>query len=377
MQKELIGRGATQLLSEYLSSLNVKKLLLVTGKSSYQNCGAQQAFDAVLAGYDCFYYNEFSPNPKFEEVMSGVELARGEGVDLIIAVGGGSAIDVAKCIAAFYPSPGQELQLATGESRLEVDPLPSIAVPTTAGTGSEATHFAVIYVDGKKYSLAAQSLLPIAVILDSTYSENLPPYITASTGFDALCQAVESYWAVGSTTESRAYAAEAISLLLTHLPISVNAPKQLSREKVLYAAHLAGKAINISKTTAPHALSYTITSLYGVPHGHAAALTLGAFFAYHAPEKALEINGHLTSEEFQLRMTELFNLLGVTSPAEAKRFWYELMKNCGLDLKLGNTKVSESPELGSIVASVNLERLKNHPVKFSEAQLLELLGTVP
>ena len=377
MQKELIGRGASLLLPEYLSSLAVSKLLLVTGRSSYHNCGAQGVFDAALAAYDCFYFDEFSPNPKFEEVMAGVEISRSENIDLIIAVGGGSAIDVAKCIAAFHASPGLELQLATGDSKLEVDPLPTIAVPTTAGTGSEATHFAVIYVDGKKYSLAAQSLLPVAAVLDSVYSENLPPDITASTGFDALCQAVESYWAVGSTAESRAYAAEAISLLLKYLPASVNAPERLSREKVLYAAHLAGKAINISKTTAPHALSYTITSLYGVPHGHAAALTLGAFFVYHDPEKALAVNGGLTVEQFRLRMKGLFDLLGVNTPEEAKNFWYELMETCGLDLKLGDSKVSLSPKLDVIVASVNLERLQNHPIKFTEVQLLELLGTVP
>jgi alcohol dehydrogenase class IV len=376
MQQELIGRGSTQLLTEYLSGLTTSKLLLVTGKASYHDCGAKQAFDALLAGYDSFYFDDFSPNPKFEEVMAGVKISRRENIDLIIAVGGGSAIDVAKCIAAFHRSPGLELQLAKGESKLEVDPLPIIAVPTTAGTGSEATHFAVIYVEGKKYSLASQSLLPAVAVLDSVYSEDLPPYITASTGFDALCQAVESYWSVGSTSESRGYAIEAISLLLNYLPTAVNAPEESSREEVLYASHLAGKAINISKTTAPHALSYTITSLYGVPHGHAAALTLGAFFTYHDPLKGLEMNGDLSSEQFQSRMKDLFDLMGVITHAEAKIFWYDLMQTCGLDLKLGDNTVALSAELGKIVASVNLERLKNHPVKFSEAQLLELLKTI-
>lgn len=377
MQKELIGPGSTELLSEQLVALSAHKLLLVTGKASYSNSGAQKAFDSLLTGYDYFHFDKFSPNPKFEEVMAGVELSRRENIDLIVAIGGGSAIDVAKCIAAFYASPGLELKLATGEITLKNEPLPVIAVPTTAGTGSEATHFAVIYVEGKKYSLAAQSLLPAVAVVDSVYSEGLPPYLTASTGFDALCQAVESYWAVGSTTESRAYAAEAIRLLLRYLPGAVNFPESSSREKVFYAAHLAGKAINISKTTAPHALSYTITSLYGIPHGHAAAITLGAFFTYHDPLGDLALNGGLTPEQFHSRMKELFDLFGVTSPAAAKKSWYELMESCGLSLKLGRHSVAASPELETIAASVNLERLKNHPVKFSETQLLELLGTIP
>ncbi len=308
--------------------------------------------------------------------MAGTKLCQQVGAEAIVAIGGGSAIDVAKSIAAFRSRPGQEKGVALGEQPLGATTLPVLAVPTTAGTGSESTHFAVIYVDGKKYSLADPSLMPVAAILDPAYTDALPPYITACTGFDALCQAVESFWAVGATEESRSYAEKAISLLVANLEQGVNQPNNTVRDHLLRAANYAGRAINLSKTTAPHALSYTITSLYGIPHGHAVAMTLGAFFPFHEPQAAKRLN-KLSRSEYGDTYTQLLNLLGVRTSAEARDSWYQRMNDCGLDLCVAGQSIAISTDIEKIVSRVNLERLGNHPVDFTSEQLVELIRSIP
>ncbi len=377
MQQAFFGRECSSKIIEVLTALNANKLLLVTGQNSYSSCGAKQVFTKLLAPYDVATFDNFSPNPEFEEALEGARLCRDTGAEAIIAIGGGSAIDIAKSIAAFNTVPGNEKALATGKTKLSSATLPVIVIPTTAGTGSESTHFAVIYVDGKKYSLASPLLMPAVAILDPQFTDALPRYITACTGFDALCQAVESFWATGATTTSRGYAQQAISLLVPNLRKVVNQPDRDSREKILRAANFAGKAIDISKTTAPHALSYTITSLFGVPHGHAVAMTLGAFFSLHDKGNSLPLSEGITEQQFTETHRQLLTLLGVDSGDAARSFWYEMMADCGLDLNLGSDFIANSPEIESIVSGINMERLGNHPVKLSADQLIDLVKNIP
>jgi len=219
--------------------------------------------------------------------------------------------------------------------------------------------------------------MPTTAILDPIYTDDLPPYLTACTGFDALCQAVESFWAVGATAESRRYAEQAIAILIANLEQAVNQPCEAVRDDILRAANYAGRAINLSKTTAPHALSYTITSLYGTPHGHAVAMTLGAFFPFHEPRANATLNGKLSRSKFLDTHEQLLNLLGVDSASQAKTMWYQLMAACGLDLHLAGQNIANSPDIEKIVSRINLERLGNHPVHFTAEQLVELIRSIP
>src|SRR5690606_25840825 len=150
--------------------------------------------------------------------------------------------------------------VATGDSLVERDGPPLLAVPTTAGTGSEATHFAVVYIDGVKHSLAHPLLRPDLVILDPLLTYAMPPGLTAATGLDALSQGIEALWAVGATTKSVGYAARAVELAAGALETAVIAPDRTARRAMMEAAHASGLAIDISKTTAPHALSYAIST---------------------------------------------------------------------------------------------------------------------
>ena len=289
------------------------------------------SFDRLdLAPYinalDPVRFSGFTPNPKMEEVMDGVEVFKASGCDTILAVGGGSPIDVAKCIKKYSESDA-----------------PIIAIPTTSGTGSESTHFAVVYENGNKLSVAAPDLLPDIVILEPATLRNVPEYTRKATMLDALCHAIESHWAKKATPESKGYAEKAIELILKYKDAYL-ANEEEGNRGMMEAANLAGQAINISTTTAAHAMCYKITSMYGFQHGHAAAICLPEVWKY------IDDNSGITREEFVGIITEL----GMEYP------------------------VSNDPEadIEILADSVNLQRLSNNPVMFDRDQLVAMYRNI-
>ena len=286
------------------------------------------------------YYTEISANPKHEEIQKAQNILQDNKYDTIVAFGGGSVIDFAKAFR-FYNN----------------NHVPLVAVPTTAGTGSETTQFAVVYVNGVKTSLDDISILPDVAIVDSQFIENAPQYLKASCAMDAYCQAIESYWAKKATDESKKYALQAIELCRKYLLEAVVTNHTEANEKMSLAAHLAGKAINISRTTAAHALSYKVTSKYGIPHGHAVALSIAGLF-----EQNIEA---LSCEE----QNALFYAMQINK-ADIRSYFHKLMSEIGLEYnleKLGITAVDE------IVDSVNMQRLSNNPKNLSRENLIRIL----
>ena len=247
-----------------------------------------------------------------------------------------------------------------------------IAIPTTSGSGSEATHFAVIYIDKKKFSLSHEFILPICSIVDSELTKNLPKEIAASSGMDALCQSIESYWAVNSSDISKEYARDAIKLIIENLENYVNENNEENREIMAKASHLAGKAINISKTTAAHAISYGFTSYLGIQHGHAVSLTLPYFIKFNNEISEESNNDKRGVEYVKNTMKELFDLLSVKTSMEAQKKIINLMQRIGL-----KTELSESADkINLILNSVSLERLENNPRKVKREDLMEILKNI-
>ena len=367
-----LGRGESGRLAEELQRRQARRLFLVTGKASYRACGAEQALAPLLSPYAVRSFDDFAPNPEFADAAAGALQCRQHRPDVIIGVGGGSVLDMAKLINAFQAHPDHERELALGRRAVTNPLLPLVAIPTTAGTGSEATHFAVVYSDGRKHSLAASELLPEVAIVDAAFTDHMSPYLTACCGFDALCQAVESYWSLGADAESMAVAVTAIEALVRWLEASVKQGSQPARDGVMRGAHLAGRAINRSKTTAPHALSYALTKDYGIPHGHACAITLGQFFEIHQQTSATDSQPWLGP-----RMRDLYRLLGVADAEQARQWWYGLMQTCGLETRLSRLGIGrEEGAVERIVAGVNLERLGNHPIALSPEILEQVLARV-
>ena len=233
-----------------VSLFDKKKVFLVTGRMSYKLSGAKETLSELLADEDVTHFPDFSLNPKLDEAIKGARLARCNKIEVIIAVGGGSVIDMAKLVKAFLNNPRNEQKIVLGEKSLSDPSVPLIVVPTTAGSGSEATHFAVVYIDDQKYSLASPHLQPNFVILDGSLIQSNSKYQKACNGLDALAQGIESAWAVNSSRESQKNALKAVKVCSQNLSKFVNGKFVLDvSNKMLTAANLSGQAINISKTT--------------------------------------------------------------------------------------------------------------------------------
>ena len=365
MQTDYVYDGAIIELPIILDYENVKNLLIFTGKNSF--LPFKETLEKKLEGRNFKYYNDFSANPKIEEVEKAVETID-RTFDMIIAIGGGSVIDFAKCykfavdndcsVRDYFKNPFK----ATKKTKLT-------AIPTTAGTGSEATQFAVIYVDGTKHSLDDKTILPDYKIVDAEYVKNLPRYLKACCGADALCQAIESYWAVNSNEKSKHYSKRAIALCRDYFEKYVNSNDYFFAEKMSEASYLSGCAINITRTTAAHAISYPLTSKYSIPHGHAVALSIAKLTFYNFANITEEnLNDKRGVDYVETTMEELYGLLQTN---DIEVYFNKLFGDIGLEMdfkKLGITNFDE------IINSVDLDRLSNNPVKITKKFFSELFG---
>ena len=325
-QVEFVYRGSIENLYKILREEKIKKALVFTGKKSFENIKPQVEKELQCCEYA--YYNDFETNPKEEDVKKAISKLEND-FDIIIAVGGGSVIDFAKAFRYYLKT---DVKL--------------VAIPTTAGTGAESTQFAVIYIDGVKHSLDEKSILPNYAIVDSQFVENNPRYLKACTAMDAFCHSIESYWAVMATDESREYAKKALILCRDNLVNYVNTEEQVYSDNMMLASHLAGKAINISRTTAAHALSYALTSKYGIPHGHAVAITMLLIIKYHLNNFTPKLNS-LISEIEEI----LSNSIG--------KFLNIILEKINLNQIIPNI------DINYVLSNINIERLKNHPIEIN------------
>jgi alcohol dehydrogenase class IV len=292
------------------------------------------AFDLFDISFPCEVtrFSDFTSNPVYEDIMSGVDVLRKNECDFIVAIGGGSSIDTAKAIKYF-----------------DRTNLPFMAVPTTSGTGSESTHFAAIYKNGEKESIADERLLPEYIILQADLLKTLPLYQKKCTMLDALCQAIESWWSKRATQNSILYSKEAIELILGNMK-SYLQNDDAGNEKMLFASNLAGKAINITTTTAPHAMSYKLTTLYGLPHGHAVAICL--------PKVWRRMKNY----------DDIANALVRTTHGDAISFFEDMLQK----LDIQPPQNAQEDDLEILTNSVNLQRLSNNPVQFTKDTIRQL-----
>ena len=368
-QTEYFGEDSLRQLVNIAHSHKAKKVLVVTGKKSFILSGAKAYLSDLFKDLEVVTFSDFEVNPRLDDVRGGIKILRDYEPQLIVAIGGGSVLDMAKlvnCLGA--NSHRNPVDIIKDSTLIEHEGLPLVAVPTTAGTGSESTHFAVVYVRGKKYSLAHNFILPKYAILDSRLLLAVPQGIAATSAMDALSQAVESYWAVGSNSESQAFSREAIGIILENIVPAVIMKEKAAIQELFSASNLAGKAINIAKTTAPHAISYSITKRHNVPHGHAVGLTIGSFFIINS-RKDLPLNDSRGREHVDAIMTDLFCLFSCNSGLQCAEKINEIMSLIGLETDATQLGLISEGHIDFIVDSVNLERLSNNPVAVSNTIL--------
>jgi len=362
-QKEYFGYGSISNLKQILGQEQADRIFLITDKNAFEASGAAKEVEKQEIPYSKF--SRFSPNPKIEDIEKGFEEFKREKYWAIVAIGGGSSIDVAKSIKLFHFNETDEK-------------IPLIAVPTTSGSGSEATYFIVYYVRKEKQSKGNPVItLPDYAILDPSFTMSLPQGVAASTGLDALAQAIESYWCINATEESKDLAAKSIKLTLGNLEKAVNNPDKESRKFMMLAANLAGHAINITKTTAPHSIAYPITSHFGIPHGHAAALTLAEMLEYNAGvTKKKDCSDSRGPEYVKNTINELVKILGASDIKEAKQKITELMSSTGLKTRLSELGLQKVDLALIVKKGFTPERVKNNPRILTEDNLRKILNKI-
>lgn len=370
-QSVYIGSHAIERLPEILRSFSPKRVFVVSGKASFEQSGAKKALDHLLDPKQVIRFSDFSPNPKLEDIARGIEAFQTAQPDIVISIGGGSVIDTAKTINALSHHAAPWERYIVGQTPLSSPGVPLIAIPTTAGAGSEATHFAVVYIDHVKHSLAHASMLPQVAIIDPTLTYSLPPEITASTGADALCQAIESLWSVHSTQESMLYAQQSLDLCVQSLWATVHQPTPETRHAMSLAAFNAGQAINISKTTACHALSYPLTSRFGITHGQAVILTLPGILRHNFSVSHKNLNDPRGAAHVRRAIESVFNAFQVTGIEEAEHRLNTYITSLGLANRLSDFGISKD-HIDGILSEASIERMKNNPRTLSALEAKQL-----
>lgn len=262
---------------DFMSNNGVKRPLIVCDKPALERGALQPFFDKAQGILDYAVYDGVLPNPTVEQVETGLAVYKEHNCDGILAFGGGSAMDCAKAIGARVVRPKKTVNQMKGLLKVGRKLPPFFAVPTTAGTGSECTVAAVI-TDEKthlKYPVNDFNLIPHYAILDPKLTSSLPPFLTATTGMDALTHAVEAYIGHGNTRKTKRQAEQAVKLIFDNLyEATVNGTNLNARDNMQKAAYLAGLAFTRAYVGYVHALAHALGGKYGIAHGFANAVLL-------------------------------------------------------------------------------------------------------
>jgi alcohol dehydrogenase class IV len=354
-----VGPGSTRRLCDFIAGAGHRRVLIVTD-AMLVKLGLVEPVRAALAarGADVVVFDGIVPDPTHEVLVRGHAAVRAQRSDAVLALGGGSAIDAAKVIAAMATT-GKTPQKLIGMLKVNKPPLPLFAIPTTAGTGSEVTVAAVVTdpVRHEKAAVIDPKLVPMAAALDPLMMKGMPKHITAATGMDALTHAVEAYLNRWPHPETAGLCLAAVRLIFENLPRSFENGEDLeARESMALASLYAGLAFTKAYVGYVHAFSHKIGGMYGVPHGLANAITLPYVleFLVDAPYA-------------QARMAELARVIGEGSEGDseavlAQRFLErvrELNRSVGIPEKLDALKPEDVAE---VAHAAMIEAYRDYPV---------------
>lgn len=347
-QKVARGRDSLKKIPAMMEQLGIRKPLIV-GSDRLTGILLRKVPELLISPV----YSGYHPNPDLKDSADGVILFRRDGCDGIIAIGGGSCLDTAKAVKARLNA-GDEAAMKANRLE-EKTACPIIAVPATAGTGSEATQTAVVYEDGNKLSLSHPTLRPDGVVLDASLLDSLPEYHRKSCALDALAQGIESFWSKAATEDSRVHAYLAILGVLDNLTAYLSGDPHAA-EEMMDAAFQSGKAIQITRTTAAHAMSYRLTKELGIAHGHACMLTLPVLWEMM-----------LDREDMQETLLQLSDRMRLGDPRMGPKLLWGIL----YDLEMEIPPMPDAGTLDRLADGVNAERLSNHPVLLTREEIRE------
>ncbi len=355
------GKGRRKEIKELSAGLGAERGLLVADPFFFTNGLVdeimEQSQGAIIASF-----GELSPNPDVAEVDACAEVIRQKEIGFVVALGGGSSMDCAKAAASIALTQDSIRKYHGTGLAMPLEHLPLIAVPTTAGTGSEVTCVSVLsdHANGKKSPIVSDGFFPAYAIIDPELTYTMPPKVTAGTGIDVLAHALEGFWSKGHQPICDACALHAADLVFKYLYRAYENPAdELAREKMCEASLIAGLAFTLPKTTASHACSFPLTNLHHIPHGEACGLTLDHFARINA------------KGEEGYRIEEFAKRLGFADAAAMADAIHELKEKLHLrnDLKDLHLREEQIAELVKISRHPNLY---NNPVEITDEMLDEM-----
>lgn len=370
-KKIVFGNGSILTLATHVKEHHAQNPLIVIDKNLAKT-GMQERIASILVseGIKFTVYDKVEPEPRIETVDEGAALAVKNKCDMVIGIGGGSAMDVAKAIAVIATNKGAAVDYL-GLNKVPKAGLPKIMIPTTAGTGSEVTFTAVFVRKNlkKKEGMNSPYLYPELALLDPELTLSLPPAPTAQTGLDALCHAIESYTSVNSSPMSEMFSLEAISLIAENLRTCVHDGKNIvARERMLLGSLYAGIGLANAGVTAVHSLSYPLGGKFGVSHGLANTILLAPVMAFNLPgalEKFADVADAMgeCTEGLPVREAAYLAVDAVES----------LIEDCGIEASIRDFGVKETdfPALADVAVTV-ARPLENNPRKMTKEDMIAI-----
>ncbi|MGB5217969.1 MAG: iron-containing alcohol dehydrogenase [Smithella sp.] len=370
-KKIVFGNGSLLTLAGHVKEHHAQNPLVVIDKNLAQTDLLEKVANVLIpAGIKFTVYDKVVPEPPIELADEGAKIAVKDKCDLVIGIGGGSAMDVAKAIAVIATNKGAAADYL-GLNKVPKPGLPKIMIPTTAGTGSEVTFTAVFLRKNlkKKEGMNSPYLYPELALLDPELTLSLPPVPTAHTGLDALCHAIESYTSVNSSPMSEMFSLEAIALIAENLRSCVHDGKNIvARERMLLGSLYAGIGLANAGVTAVHSLSYPLGGKYGVGHGLANTMLLPAVMAFNLSaslEKFTDIAEAMGENVEGLPVREAAFL--ALDAVEA------LIEDCGVHETLAQFGIKEKdfPALADVAVTV-ARPLENNPRKITKDDMIAI-----
>lgn len=362
--KVLHGEGALRLIAPQLERIGKKPMLLSGGGSLRRSGALEVLINSIPGEYELF--EGIPSDPDVVTVEKGALAYITAGCDYLIAAGGGSVLDAAKAIGLLAANGGNIAAYETEVPATASPPL--VAIPTTAGTGSEVTKWTIITdpTRKKKMAIGHESLMPVLAVLDPELTISMPPSVTAATGMDALTHAMEAYVSDKATILSDLWSLKAIELIAKNLRVATEEPHNLeARSAMLLGQFCAGLAFNNSSVALVHAMSRPLGAYYGVPHGEANAMLLPTVLAYNQDAKT----------ERYAAMAEAMGL-GAAKPEAVVRHVTALLDGLPLKKKLSDYGVQEE-DLPKMARDAYVNgSAKVNPRKPLEADVLALYKSI-
>lgn len=337
------------------------RIFLVTGRSSLKTRGILQRVLDALGEDRITLFDQASPYPSPELADTATAQCREAGCDIVVAIGGGSVMDLAKVVAVMTPKEGSSAEYALGERTIEGPGLPFIAVPTTSGSSSEVTMAAALWdKDGKRHmGLASRHMFPTAAIVDPEMSMSMSKTLAAVTGMDAFTSAIESYWSIEAEPLTDGINLQVIQMFNRNLDRSSIQGDIESRANCAMAATMSGIAYSNSRPNACHAVGIPLTLYWNVEHGQAVGVTLTSFLRWAAPG-------------IPHKMPALWNVLGVQDLDGACDRITRIMTRCGLETRLTGLGIGEG-DLDVLVEGTRWDRTRSLPRPLGQDDLRGLL----